>query len=155
VGKAGKAAAGAPKGATAGEEREVALTQEELQRARELLESVMTIAAHGILYRWGQSLGARILSEANKGGGNPIERVAKVLVERGWAREVTFFTAKVAVLGSIEAKPNAEPCCHMLRGILHVVVAGGDGGVMVREEKCAGQGAMDCTFVIARGGKGA
>lgn len=134
-------------------DRQITLTQAEIQAARELLESVMTIAAHGILYRWGQALGARILADANKAGGNPIDGVAKVLVERGWARQVTFFQTRVGVIGSLEAKQNADPCCHIMRGIIHVIVAGGDGGVIVREEKCAGQGAMDCTFTISRGGK--
>jgi predicted hydrocarbon binding protein len=114
----------------------------------------MTIAAHGILYRWGQALGARILAEANRAGGDPIKGVSQVLVQRGWAREVRLFSTKVVVSGSIEAKQGAEPCCHMMRGIIHVLVAGGDGGVMVREERCAGQGGgTECTFAVSRGGK--
>ncbi len=133
--------------------REVALSQAEVQQARELLESVMTIAAHGILYRWGQSLGARLLSDANRRGGSQIDAVAALLVERGWATQVRFFTAKVQVAGSIEAKAGSEPCCHIMRGLLHVVVAGGDGGVLVREETCAGKGAAECTFAVTRGGR--
>jgi predicted hydrocarbon binding protein len=136
----------------AGAGRQVTLTQAEVHQARELLESVMTIAAHGILYRWGQSLGARILSDANKAGGSLTDAVGHILVQRGWAKEVRFFTAKVQVLGSLEAKQGVEPCCHIMRGMIHVVVAGGDGGVMVREEKCSGQGASECTFSITRGG---
>ena len=143
----------AREGAADAAARQVSLTQAEVQQARELLESVMTIAAHGILYRWGQSLGARILTDANKVGGDPIKAVSAVLAERGWAKEVTFYQSKVAVLGCLEAKQNTEPCCHIMRGIIHVIVAGGDGGVIVREEKCAGQGAMDCQFTIVRGGK--
>jgi predicted hydrocarbon binding protein len=133
--------------------RQISLTQSEIQQARELLESVMTIAAHGILYRWGQALGARVLSDANRQGGNPVDGVAHVLVQRGWAREVKFYSTKVQVIGSLEAKQNADPCCHIMRGIIHVVAAGGDGGVVVREEKCAGQGAPECTFSITRGGR--
>lgn len=111
----------------------------------------MTIAAHGILYRWGQALGGRILTEANKQGGTPTDAVAHVLVQRGWAREVRFMPTRVSVVGSLEAKSGTDPCCHIMRGLIHVVVAGGDGGVIVREEKCAGQGAPDCTFSITRG----
>ena len=133
--------------------RQVTLTQTEIQQARELLESVMTIAAHGILYRWGQALGARVLADANRAGGLPTDAVAHILVQRGWAREVRFLPSKVAVVGSLEAKTNSEPCCHIMRGLIHVVVAGGDGGVIVREEKCAGQGAPDCTFSITRGAR--
>jgi predicted hydrocarbon binding protein len=113
----------------------------------------MTIAAHGILYRWGQNLGGRVLAEANRRGGAPTDAAAAVLVEHGWAREVKFYAAKVQVVGSIEAKENAEPCCHMMRGLLHVLVAGGDGGVIVREEACAGQGAPECTFSVTRGAR--
>ncbi len=133
--------------------RQVALTQDEVQRARELLESVMTIAAHGILYRWGQSLGARVLADANRRGGNLTDAAAAALVDHGWAREVKFYTSKVQVVGSIEAKENSEPCCHLMRGLLHVIMAGGDGGVIVREEACAGQGAAECTFSVTRGAR--
>ena len=130
--------------------RQISLTQTEVHQARELLESVMTIAAHGILYRWGQQLGARVLADANRQGGPALDAVSHILVQRGWARGVHFAPTRVSVTDSLEVKPGGQPCCHIMRGIIHVIAAGGDGGVVVREEKCAAQGAPDCTFSITR-----
>lgn len=134
--------------------RQVTLTQAEVHQTRELLESVMTIAAHGILYRTGQMLGARLVDEAHTRGGDLQPACAALLVERGWAQDVTFFAQKAQVTGSLEAKTSEEPTCHILRGLIHAVVAGQGGGALsVKEEACASAGASKCTFAISRGGR--
>ena len=134
--------------------RQVALTQAEVQQTRELLESVMTIAAHGILYRTGQMLGTRVVDEARGRGGDLQIACAGLLVERGWALEVTFFAQKAQVAGSLEAKTSEEPTCHILRGLIHAVVAAQGVGVLsVKEEECASGGATKCTFAVSRGGR--
>jgi len=141
-------------GPAAGGGRQVALTQAEVQQTRELLESVMTIAAHGILYRTGQMLGARLVDEARGRGGSLQEACAGLVVERGWALELTFFAQKAQVAGSLEAKTSEEPTCHIMRGLLHAVVAAQGGGVVsVKEEECASVGASKCTFAVLRGGR--
>lgn len=133
--------------------RQVALTAEELHQTRELLESVMTIAGHGILYRLGQMLGARVVADSKARGGSLTDAACALLVERGWATEVRFFAQKAQVKGSVEAKPAPEPTCHMMRGLLHAVAAAGGGPVNVREESCAAQGADLCTFAFSRGSR--
>ncbi len=114
----------------------------------------MTIAAHGILYRTGQMLGARVVDEARARGGSLQEACLALLVERGWANEVTFFAEKAQIGGSLEAKTSEEPTCHIMRGLLHAVVAAQGGGVVsVREEACASAGASKCTFAFTKGGR--
>lgn len=113
----------------------------------------MTIAAHGILYRVGQILGARLVADAKSKGGTLTDAAADLLVARGWASEVRFFAQKAQVRGGVEAKAAPEPTCHIMRGLLHAVAAAAGGPVNVREESCASQGAAECTFAIARGGR--
>lgn len=141
----------APPPPAAGPARQVTLTQTEVQQTRELLESVMTIAAHGILYRVGQILGERLVKEAKLRGGRVPDTAAVLLVERGWALEVRFFAQKAQIRGSLEAKQAPEPTCHVLRGLVHAIAADEGGIVTVREEACASQGAELCTFAVHRG----
>lgn len=149
-----KAKSGSAAPAGGGKGREVALSQAEVHQTRELLESVMTIAAHGILYRTGQMLGARVVDEARARGGSLQEACLALLVERGWAQEVAFFAQKAQVGGSLEAKTSEAPTCHIMRGLLHAVAAAQGGALLsVKEEECASVGASKCTFAFARGGR--
>jgi hypothetical protein len=140
--------ASAPRG-----EPEVRLTKSEVVATRELLDSVMTLASHGILFRVGQILAESIVGEARARGGPLTEAAGGVIVERRFAEAVQFVPHKIQVSGSIEVKAGEEPTCHLLRGILQKVVAAEGGAFMVREESCASVGGGECVFAVERGGR--
>jgi len=149
-----KAAASKPaKSPRAGREAEVSLSKSELIAVRELLDSVMTLASHGILFRVGNILADSIVGEARAKGGPLAEAAGTVLVARHFAEAVRFFPHKIQVSGSIEAKTGEEPTCHVLRGIFQKVVSADGGVFMVREESCASQGGAECVFTVERGGR--
>ena len=149
-----KAAATKPaKASTAKREPEVRVTKGELIATRELLDSVMTLASHGILFRVGQILSESIVGEARAQGGPIAEAAGRVLVGRHFAEAVRFFPHKIQVTGSIEVKAGEGPTCHVLRGILQKVLAADGGAFMVREESCASLGGAECVFAVERGGR--
>jgi hypothetical protein len=137
----------------AGRDPEVRLTKGELIATRELLDSVMTLASHGILFRVGQILAESIVGEARAQGGPLTDAAGRVLVARRFAEGVRFLPHKIQVRGSIEVKAGEGPTCHVLRGILHKVVCANGGAFSVREESCASQGASECVFAVERGGR--
>src|SRR6267142_2205738 len=87
-----------------GREAEVSLTKSELIATRELLDSVMTLASHGILFRVGNILADSIVGETRAKGGQLTEAAAAVLVARHFADAIRFFPHKIQVSGSIETK---------------------------------------------------
>lgn len=113
----------------------------------------MTLAAHGLLYRWGQVLGERLVEDARSRGGPFQAAAVALLAERHWILEAAFFPQKVQVKGSIEVKEGLEPTCHILRGQLQRVVAAEAGPVTLNEQACQSQGAQACVFAVVKGGR--
>lgn len=145
----GGAAADGPGGVT--------LTAAEVRELSRLLEGVMTLASHGILFRFGQSLGEPVVAAARARGG-PLEAAGMgVLRERGWVGQARLLRQKVQVTGSLEVNPQAprgEPTCHILRGILQRVLETSRGPLTVREGSCQSTGAPACVFEAVKGGRG-
>jgi predicted hydrocarbon binding protein len=132
----------------------VRLTGEEVRQLARLLDGVMTLASHGILFRFGQGLAAGVLDDAKGRGGDLEEAAFAVLAARGWVVRAEVFRARILVEGSIEASesPGGEPTCHLLRGILHKVVEASRGPHAVREVECRSSGAKACVFEAVKGG---
>lgn len=137
-----------------GPPRGVRLTAEEVVATRELLEGVMTIAAHGILYRVGQIIGDRVVADARTRAGDFRQSAIAVLAKENWIAAARVFPQKVLVYGSVEVREAPGPTCHILRGILQkVMLADAAGPGLVREEKCQSAGAESCEFVVQRGAR--
>jgi len=117
----------------------------------------MTLASHGILYRFGQALGGAVVEEARRGGGAFEGAAARGLASRGWVQEARMFPQRVQVVGSLEVDPETaggEPTCHILRGVLQRVLEASRGPLSVREVECRSAGAAACVFEVVRGGRG-
>lgn len=134
----------------------ITFAPDEVRALRQLLEGVMTLASHGILFRFGQTLGASIVKEAKAQGG-PVEASAlKALQDRGWLTGAQAFPQRVQVTGSVEAEPEprgGEPTCHILRGVLQRVLEESRGPHAVREVECQSAGASACVFEVVQGGR--
>jgi predicted hydrocarbon binding protein len=136
----------------------VPLTGEDVRALRRMLEGVMTLASHGILFRFGQLMAESVVADARARGG-PLEATALlVLEERGWVAGAQAFPQRVKVSGSIEVDPEAgsgEPTCHILRGMIQRAVEASRGPHAVREVECASAGAAACVFEVVAGRRGA
>ncbi len=132
------------------------LSAEEVRSLRRLLEGVMTLASHGILFRFGQSLSRSVLEEAKARGGSVEAAALEVLKERGWVGAADAFPQRVQVTGGIEVEAGgstSEATCHVLRGILQQVVEASRGPHAVREVECQSTGAAACVFEVVQGGR--
>ncbi len=127
--------------------RLVRISQEELDSVRKLYESVMSYACHGLFFREGMVLAEQLV----KGLGpnqDPLAAGRAMIVDRGWAEEVTFTDSGARVRGSIEVSPGSEmETCHRLRGILsRVLEAKAKQRVRLNEVECVSTGAKECVF---------
>src|SRR2546422_79725 len=78
----------------------------------------MSYACHGLFFREGMVLAEEVTKNLDLGE-DPLEFGKKVILERGWAEEVSFTESGASVRGSIEAMPGGDvETCHRLRGIL-------------------------------------
>ena len=68
------------------DERDVKLTQHELQEIKEIYQSVMNLAANGLFFRAGQVIGRGVAKRIAGRGGAYLTAAADVLVEEGWVR---------------------------------------------------------------------
>lgn len=126
-------------------ERAIKLRKDELVEIKRLYETVMTFASHGMFYRSGRVIGARIVKTA----GSDFARVRDIMVHEGWVTDVDFDGDVVRVTGSIEASTSDAPSCHFLRGILAKVFEERTGrDVYCHERKCLSKGDEKCEFVI-------
>ena len=103
------------------DERFIRYRKEDIAEIKELYESIMTIAAHGLFFRTGRILGARLVRKSGSAG-NIYEVMAKLLKDEGWVESVKFEKDRIVVKGSIEAVRQPTPSCHMLRGVLTKVI---------------------------------
>jgi predicted hydrocarbon binding protein len=129
--------------------RFVKISQPEIEAVRELYESVMSYACHGLFFREGLSLGRDIAEMAAKGE-DFFDACRRILIARGWAEDITFGEKEVKVAGSIEANDAAGAVtCHRLKGILaRVLETDGTPRVSLTETKCASNGDSSCVFKV-------
>ncbi len=130
--------------------RFVRISQVELEALRQLHESVMSYACHGLFYHEGMSIGATIVEQAMRQG-PPSQFLAacrEILVERGWVEDVRFEDRRILARGSVEGSPGTNaPTCHRLRGILaRVYETQAKRKVKVNEVQCVSAGAAECVF---------
>lgn len=126
-------------------ERAVKLRKDELVEIKRLYETVMTFASHGMFYRSGRVIGARIVKMA----GSDLGRVREAMIREGWVMDIDFDGDVVTATGSIESSSADAPNCHFLRGILAKVFEERTGkDVYCHERKCLSKGDEKCVFVI-------
>jgi len=127
--------------------RFVKVSQQELDSIRKLYESVMSYACHGLFFREGMVLAEEVTKNLALGD-DPLEFGRKVILERGWAEEVSFTDSGARVRGSIEAMPGGDvETCHRLRGILSKLLeAKTKHRVRLAEVECVSTGGRECVF---------
>jgi len=127
--------------------RFVKVSQEELDSVRKLYESVMSYACHGLFFREGMVL-AEEVTKTLPLGEDPLDAGTKLILERGWAEEVSFTDSGARVRGSIEAMPGADmETCHRLRGLLSKLLeAKTKQRVRLAEVECISTGGRECVF---------
>jgi len=125
----------------------VKVSQEELDSVRKLYESVMSYACHGLFFREGMVL-AEEVTKTLPLGEDPLDAGTKLILERGWAEEVSFTDSGARVRGSIEAMPGADmETCHRLRGLLSKLLeAKTKQRVRLAEVECISTGGRECVF---------
>src|SRR5256712_4660903 len=98
--------------------RFVKVSQQELDSVRKLYESVMSYACHGLFFREGMVL-AEEVTKSLALGEDPLDVGKKVILERGWAEEVSFTASGARQRGAIAAMPGGyvEPW-HRVRAIV-------------------------------------
>ncbi len=129
--------------------REVRVDQNALIKVRELYESVMASACHGLFAREGAILGAEIAQEALGDQEHYFQRATELMIKLGWVESVEFRTDRVVVKGSIEAVDGQGVTCHRLRGMLRELYERKSSTrVNCLEEECAGNGKEACVFRI-------
>ena len=123
------------------------VSQEELDSVRKLYESVMSYACHGLFFREGMVL-AEEVTKTLPLGEDPLDAGTKLILERGWAEEVSFTDSGARVRGSIEAMPGADmETCHRLRGLLSKLLeVKTKQRVRLAEVECISTGGRECVF---------
>lgn len=129
--------------------RFVRLSQAELEALRQLHESVMSYACHGLFYHEGLSIGSTIIEQAAQAPPTQfLGACREILVDRGWVEDVRFEERRVLVRGSVEGSPGTNsPTCHRLRGILaRLYEHHGKHRMKFNEVQCVSAGAAECVF---------
>ena len=126
-------------------ERHIKLRKDELVEIKNLYETVMTFASHGMFYRTGRIVGNGLVKNA----GTELTRVRDAMIKEGWATDINFDGDVITVTDSIEASSSDAPTCHMLRGVLAKLFEERTGkDVYCHERKCVSKGDESCVFVI-------
>ncbi len=134
------------------DEREISLSQHELQEIKEIYQSVMNLAANGLFFRAGQVVGRGLAKRAESRGGVYLAAAADLLVEEGWVRSAELDREQAKVEGCIEVVKGGDRSCNMLRGVLAEIYARHyETKLFCHEVECAGSGAPKCTFQIRKG----
>ena len=133
-------------------EKYVKYRKDELLEIKDLHESTLTAASHGLFFRTGRIMGNRISRIAEKS--NYFEDITRILKEEGWVEDILFSNNIIKVKGSIETDSipsESTPSCHMLRGILtRIYETHTNGKVHCLEKECKSGGSEDCIFKIER-----
>ena len=126
-------------------ERTVKLRRDELIATKQLYETVMTFAAHGLFYRSGRLIGERIAKQV----GSDLGLLKSHLVDEGWVLDIDFEDDTVLVKGSIEVHHSDTSTCHMLRGLLSKFFEEKMGhDVYCHERSCQSKGDEYCIFSL-------
>jgi predicted hydrocarbon binding protein len=129
--------------------REVKIHQEALFKVRELYESVMAAACHGLFAREGAIVGSEIATQALKDKEHYFQKAEELLKAYGWVEDVEFGTDRIVVKGSIEAGNGGAPSCHRLRGMLRELYERKSSTRLnCLEEECVSNGKDSCVFRI-------
>ena len=122
------------------DERNISMSQHELQEIKEIYQSVMNLAANGLFFRAGQVLGRGIAKRAEQRGGPYLTAAAEL------DREMAM------VEGCIETCKGIDRSCNILRGVLAEIYARHyETKLFCHEVECSGGGAPRCTFQIRKG----
>ncbi|MGB9636727.1 MAG: V4R domain-containing protein [Thermoplasmata archaeon] len=127
----------------------VLLTKADISELKRVIDSVMTVASHGIFYRAGLGIGNRIAGLSYKT--NYFQEVGERLRKEGWLKEIKFGEdGTVIVKGSIEVEPSNVESCHILRGIIAAIYQKhlNSGSIYCTEYKCESMGSPNCEFRI-------
>jgi len=128
----------------------VKISQDELAKVRQLYESIMSYACHGLFFREGILYGAEIARIAKNNSDGYFDVAANIMEARGWADSIDFRENEVVVKGSVEIKPNGDTeTCHRIRGIITTVYEEHLGRkVRCMETSCESTGKSSCVFII-------
>ncbi len=128
---------------------EVHLSKEELIKIKDIYRTIMSYASIGLFAKSGEALGQSIGSQISRD--NYFEEAKKVLIEKGWVKDIKFEKEKVITKGSIETHPSNKPTCDMLRGIIRKLYEiYYEELVKVTEDECESMGKENCVFKIHR-----
>lgn len=134
-------------------EKYVKYRKDELLEIKDLHESTLTAASHGLFFRTGRIMGTRISRTARRS--NYFEDITRILKEEGWVEDILFSNNTIKVNGSIEVDSipfEFTPSCHMLRGILtRIYETYTNEKIYCLEEECKSGGSEHCIFKIERG----
>ena len=73
-------------------------------------------------------------------------------MEEGWAKSVELDREQARIIDCIEARPNEDRSCNIMRGILAEVYAHHyETKLFCHEVECTGGGAPKCVFQIRKG----
>ncbi len=126
------------------------LEKKELDEIKNLYETVMNVASHGLFFRAGKIIGKRYVENGFEEDYYP--SVSNAMVSENWAGNIEFNGGSVRVDNSIEVLNGKGECtCHMLRGVLSTVIENKRGKCTVREIACQSQGDESCIFEIGGG----
>lgn len=127
----------------------VHLTKGDIMELKKVVDSVVTVASHGVFYRAGLGIGQRIATTLDPK--NYFQDVSEILKREGWIKEIKFLEdGTVVVRGSIETMPSNMETCHILRGIIAAIYQKhlNSRSVYCAEYKCESLGNPSCEFKI-------
>ncbi|MFQ6128510.1 MAG: V4R domain-containing protein [Thermoplasmata archaeon] len=128
----------------------VKISQDELTKVRQLYESIMSYACHGLFFFEGTLFGAEIAKIAKKNEDSYFDVAANIMKARGWADSVNFRENEAIVKGSVETRADSDTeTCHRVRGIISRVYEEHLGRrVRCVETSCESMGKNSCVFII-------
>ncbi|MFQ5909424.1 MAG: V4R domain-containing protein [Thermoplasmata archaeon] len=128
----------------------VKISQDELTRVRQLYESIMSYACHGLFFCEGILYGAEIAKIAKMSEDTYFDVVAKIMKARGWIDTIEFRDDEAIIKGSVEVGSDDDTeTCHRIRGIISSVYEEHLGQkVRCTETSCESTGKSSCVFII-------
>jgi predicted hydrocarbon binding protein len=127
------------------------VSQSELTKIRQLYESVMSHACHGLFFREGEVYGEEITKISLQDRLRFFETARNLIKARGWADEIAFAENSAEAHGSIEVCKSDMATCHRMRGIIrNLYEAHLNTKVHCVEVECESTGAPRCLFKVER-----
>lgn len=131
----------------------VIVLSNEIIEFRKELKKILSHAAYNILYKQGWIIGKNIVKDLEVDE-RYFERVAEILVDRGFVSSIQLGGEEVIAQGSVEVSSESaeENVCHMLRGIIGAVYQNVNAlEVSVIELVCQANGGDKCVFFVDQG----